>query len=251
MRENRLPGFRGALAIAFLLLFCARSHASPKLQTFESSGRTIHYEMFEGAAPNAPLLILLHGASGPGSEFYRSQASFFARSGYEVLLLHYFDADRSHDPTDRTYHVWAQALEDLVRECGVSASLSGRPIFVAGYSLGASVAPAAGSQGLPVRAIAEWYGSLPDDFFYHFKTMPPLLLLHGALDENIPLSNAQQLVRLCEMARLVCADHIYRDQGHGFSGKVLDDAEKRTLDFFREHSDEVPGRGAVRKAEVR
>ena len=229
-----MPGLCRVLAVAFMLVVCARSHAGPKLETFQSAGRSVHYEIFDDAATDVPLLILLHGVSEPGAEFYRSQASFFAQNGYEVLLLHYFDAARSHDATDQNYHAWAQALEDLVRECGVFPSLSGRPIFVVGYSLGASVALAAGSQALPVRAIAEWYGSLPDDFFYHFRSMPPLLILHGALDDNVPLSNAQQLVRLCERERLVCADHFYRDQGHGFGGTALGDAEKRTLDFFKE-----------------
>jgi len=101
--------------------------------------------------------------------------------------------------------------------------------------LGASIALAAGSQGLPVSAIAEWYGSLPDSFFNRFDGMPPLLILHGALDSNIPVVNGKQMIRLCEMKELICANHIYPDQGHGFEGVALRDAEERTLFFLREH----------------
>ena len=223
------------IVMVVLLLVGARCEAGVLRQTFQSSGRKVQYEVFESASPDAPLLILLHGASGPETAFYRSQAGFFARNGYQVLLLHYFDSDRSREPSDRTYRIWGQALADLVRECGLVVSLTGRPIFVLGDSLGASVALAAGSQGLPVKAIAEWYGSLPDDAFYHFKTMPPLLILHGARDNNIPVVNAQQLIRLCTMRQLECASHLYPDQGHGFAGEALRDAEGRTLSFFKDH----------------
>lgn len=90
----------------------------------------------------------------------------------------------------------------------------------------------AGSQGIPVSAIADWYGSLPDEFFYHFQGMPPLLILHGEEDTNIPVINAQQLIKLCGLKQLTCENHIYPDQGHGFTGKALEDADRRTTDFF-------------------
>ena len=94
-----------------------------------------------------------------------------------------------------------------------------------GFSLGASVALAAGSQRVPVDAIADWYGSLPDSFFEQRKGMPPLLILHGQQDSTIPIVNAQQLARLCEM------EH-YGGEGHGFSDASLKDADQRTLEFL-------------------
>jgi len=50
--------------------------------------------------------------------------------------------------------------------------------------------------------------------------MPPLLILHGERDANIPILNGQQLVKLCEMKQLRCDHHFYPDQAHGFSGKA-------------------------------
>jgi dipeptidyl aminopeptidase/acylaminoacyl peptidase len=94
------------------------------------------------------------------------------------------------------------------------------------------VALAAGSQVVPVDAIAEWYGSLPDEFFFRLKGMPPLLILHGARDGNIPIVNAKQLIQLCTMKGFACESHIYSDQEHGFVPPAYDDAVKRTLDFF-------------------
>ena len=123
-------------------------------------------------------------------------------------------------------------MQDLVHECKGNPKWSSRKIALIGFSLGASVALAAGSQEVPVTAIADWYGSLPDEFFNKLKGMPPLLILHGQLDEVIPIVNAQQLVRLCGMKQFTCESHFYPDQGHGFKGNALDDADKRTIDFF-------------------
>jgi len=202
---------------------------------FQSAGHSIPYEIFENKSPTAPILILLPGTSGPEAPFYRSQADFFADKGYEVLLLHFFDAAPSRTPDDQTYEAWSTALSDLVLQCNSQPEMKGRPMYVVGYSLGASVALAAGSQGLSVKAIAEWYGSLPDSFFERFSGMPPLLILHGALDKNIPVMNGQQLIRLCKMKDLACDSNIYPDQGHGFEGTSLNDAQQRTLAFFKQH----------------
>ncbi len=102
-----------------------------------------------------------------------------------------------------------------------------------GYSLGASIALAAGSQAAPVDAIVEWYGSLPDSFFHKLKGMPPLLILHGQEDTNIPAVNAVQLIRLCALAKFSCESHIYPGQAHGFAGPDLADADLRTIAFLR------------------
>jgi len=216
-------GFMWFYALPFL-----RSEA-PRTARFKTDNRSISYEVFEGTAED-PVLILLHGASGP--DVYRSQAKFFNAKGYTVLLLHYLDATGSSTPSSQNYKSWVKTVQGLVRQCENDSKWSKRKIALIGYSLGASVALGAGSQRTPVSAIAEWYGSLPDEFFYHFQGMPPLLILHGAQDTNIPVINAQQLIKLCGLKQLTCENHIYPNQGHGFTGKDLDDAESRTADFL-------------------
>ena len=208
---------------------------SSRKEVFASGGRTVQYEVFPSARDDDPLLIVLPGTAGAESPFYRSRAQFYAGKGSTALLLHFYDAASSKAPAEATYRAWAAALTDLVQVCASKPGFKGREVFVIGYSLGASVALGAGSQGLPVRGIAEWYGSLPDQFFYAYKSMPPLLILHGGQDGNIPVMNAQQLVRLCGMKHLDCTDHIYPEEGHGFSESALPDAERRTLAFFRDH----------------
>ena len=197
-----------------------------------TSGAKVAYEEF-GDSNSATCLIVLHGASGPSAPLYRDQARFFGAHNFRVLMPHYFDATGSASPTTKNYERWAELTADFVVECRKQSST--RNVFVVGFSLGSSVALAAGSQALPVDGIAEWYGSLPDEFFYQMKGMPPLLILHGERDSNIPIMNAQQLVKLCEMKQLTCDHHFYSDQGHGFMGSALDDADKRTLSFFAQY----------------
>ena len=75
--------------------------------------------------------------------------------------------------------------------------------------------------------------------------MPPLLILHGAQDSNIPVMNAQQLERLCGMKHFDCTTHIYPEESHGFSAGALRDAEQRTLTFFQAHAEGSSSRGTT------
>ncbi len=225
------------LLIAFTAAFCYMgvlnvyaSQAPTKLIATSKDGK-FQYEILGENVAN-PLLILLHGASGPGMGLYREQAEYFAANGYMVFLPHYFDATKSSSPTAENYHAWVNVVKTLLSEPNVMVSSGRRKVVLVGYSLGASVALAAGSQGIAVNAIAEWYGSLPDDFFYHIQGMPPLLILHGERDSTIPVMNAEQLMKLCEIKHFTCENHVYAGQGHGFLGNDLKDADLRTLAFF-------------------
>lgn len=228
MSAFRATGFSVLLlAILVPIALAETVHTS----TFVYSGKTVAVDTY-GEDSGRPVLILLHGASGPGAPLYQHQARFFAEHGYAVMLVHYFDAGDGRSASSANYHAWAGAAAELVRQCRTAPEGSRRKIALLGFSLGASVGLSAASQKIGVDAVAEWYGSLPDEFFYSLKGMPPLLILHGARDTNIPVINAQQLIRLCEMGRFHCANHIYADQGHGFLGEALKDADDRTLKFL-------------------
>ncbi len=221
-------------AIAVLLLPAALFAQSPQLARFASGDRQVSYEIF-GPVSTGPLILMLHGVGGPAIPLYRGLAQYLAAKNYTVLFLHYFDAADTYRASDRNYLAWEKTVSDLVDECRKNPNYANRKIGLLGFSLGASVALAAGSQAIPVDAVAEWYGSLPDEFFYTLKGMPPLLILHGRHDDNIPVQNAYQILQLCGMKNFTCESHIYPDQGHGFLPPDYDDAVKRTLDFFSRH----------------
>ena len=231
--------FRIAIAFAFALspAYCAHPCFAADFHSarFGFAGKSVAYDLSDDNT-SRPVILLLHGASGPALPFYQEQARFFAEKGFTTIVLHYFDATRGSQATTENYRTWAALVAAMVKQFAGDPGANPRRVFLVGYSLGASVALAAGSQGTPVNAIAEWYGSLPDDFFYTMKGMPPLLILHGQQDNNIPVSNAQQLVQLCGVKHLTCESHIYADQGHGFSGRALEDADARTIQFLSKYA---------------
>lgn len=203
---------------------CSLSAQSPGQNP--QSTKAIPIERF-GDGANEPRMILLHGVSGP-SAFYREQAAFFARHGYRVFLPHYLEAGRGQKATDDNYAAWVAVVRRIVGDLQRDRA---SPIVVVGYLLGASVALALGSEGRGPDAIAEFYGSLPDRYFHQLKGMPPLLILHGGQDSNVPVYNALQLSRLCTLAKLRCDLQIYPDQEHGFSAETLRTADERVLVF--------------------
>ena len=73
----------------------------------------------------------------------------------------------------------------------------------------------------------------PTNSFSQVQSLPPLLILHGEQDKQVPIVNARQLVRLCELKDFTCEAGIYPDEGHVFSSTALDSANQRTLTFFR------------------
>jgi carboxymethylenebutenolidase len=233
LNSRKEPTVRFLLLYALFLLanflaLGAGTKATKKVLQEGPGDARISYE--ESGPPNAAgCLILLHGASGPGA-FYKDQAVFFGSQGYHVLMPHYFDVARSTNASVENYRKWAGIVATFAAECRKVPSTE--RVFLVGYSLGASVALAFGSQRGPVDAIADWYGSLPDAFFEQIKGMPPLLILHGENDTNIPIVNAKQLVKLCDLLRVQCDHHFYPDENHGLSEKAMEDAEQRTLGFF-------------------
>jgi carboxymethylenebutenolidase len=205
------------------------SGAQKKAGIAKSSAKFVHCDRF-GNAKNLPLMVLLHGASGP-SAFYSDQARFFAAHGFRVVLPHYLEAGHGPNATDENYETWVAVIRKVIDESESNDNQRPATVIV-GYSLGASVALALGSQGQGPDAIAEQYGSLPDKFFRDMKGMPPLLILHGELDDIIPVDNALRLFRLCSVSDLKCDMYIYSTEGHGFSSKDQQDANERILQFF-------------------
>jgi dienelactone hydrolase len=206
------------------------TNAQADQQYVEVNGRNVKYEIF-GPPQATAFVIFLHGSSGP--EAYESEAKKFATCQTDVVLLHYFDATGSRFPSDTNYQAWVWAVAQTISVLRHQQALA--RVTLMGVSLGASVALAAGSQQTGADAVIDWYGSLPDYFFHRLKGMPPLLILHGARDMNIPVLNAQQLQKLCSILRVTCRSHFYPDQGHGFMGADLVDAERRSRDFLVEH----------------
>lgn len=104
----------------------------------------VGYDEF-GDPRSSGCLILLYGSNGTALPLYREQAALFGTRGFHVRMPHYFDAMRSAAPSTDNYQKWATVTKDFVAECRSGAAT--RKVFLIGYSLGASVALTAGSEG--------------------------------------------------------------------------------------------------------
>jgi dipeptidyl aminopeptidase/acylaminoacyl peptidase len=224
---------RLAVLALFGLAVVLRAQTSPaEYETFMSQGKPVSCAVY-GSRDASATIIFLRGASPSDLSLGRLEARFFAEHGFRVLLPDYLSATPTAKPTVANYRRWAQVVEDIVADLRSRPLLRNKKIGLAGQSQGASVALIAATQRLAVEAIAEWSGLLPNEFFSQVQSMPPLLILHGEVDEQVPIVNARQLVRLCQLRDFTCEIQIFAGEGHVFGAHVMDSANQRALAFFR------------------
>ena len=181
-----------------------------------------------GSPDAASAVIFLHGTSGAAA--YSRMAQRLAAGGVYVLYPHYLEVRSSHGASDNDYAAWAAFIDGIARQAAIDRP--GRPVIAFGVSLGASVALAAGTEDPFIHALVDWSGSLTDAAFHNASRVPPMLILHGSSDSNVPVLNAQQLIRLCQLASQQCESQIYLGDGHIFP-QHIDDAWGRTFAFLR------------------
>jgi dienelactone hydrolase len=222
-----------AFALFWLATAALRAQTLPvEYATFMSHGKAVSCAVYDSHDATATI-IFLRGSSPSDLAFARMEARFFADHAFRVLLVDYLTVTPNLEPTATNYRRWGQAVEDIVVDLHARPASRARKIALIGQGLGASVALLAGSRKLGVEAIAEWSGLLPNQFFSQVQNLPPLLILHGEQDKQVPIVNARQLVRLCELKDFTCEAGMYPDEGHLFSTKATESANQRILAFFR------------------
>ncbi len=211
--------------------------APSEYETFMSHGKGISCAVYDSAAYDSQeaqaTIIFLQGADASDLPLGRQQARFFAEHGFRVLLPDYLEVTPSSDETVANYKRWAQVVEDIVADLRAHALPRSSKIGLAGQALGATVALVAGSQKADVQAIVEWSGLLPNQFFSLVQGMPPLLVLHGEADTQIPVFNARQLIRLCKLKDFACEEGVYPSEGHASGSQAMEEANQRVLAFFQ------------------
>jgi dienelactone hydrolase len=207
------------------------------VSSFVSQAREVEIDEYSSnaAVGDVPVIVMLSGSGGiqsPNMPF-DSQARLFANQCCRVFLPHYLDVTHG-SPSDpaKHYAIWAQAVRDALTFIRVETHIPPNRTVLLGYSLGASVALAAAAGESLLAGVVVWSGSLPDAYVRAFDRPPPLLILHGARDTVIPVFNARQLAKLCEMKHGVCKLSIYDEEGHAFSGKGIAQADREVWKFL-------------------
>ncbi|MEV4460893.1 prolyl oligopeptidase family serine peptidase [Microbispora sp. NPDC049633] len=61
---------------------------------------------------------------------------------------------------------------------------------------------------------------------------PPFLCVHGADDQNVPLSHSETLVAALRAAGVRAELDVVADGGHGFTGADISPIIERSIDFL-------------------
>ncbi|GAM86875.1 hypothetical protein ANO11243_048950 [Dothideomycetidae sp. 11243] len=100
------------------------------------------------------------------------------------------------------------------------------------------------SGGAPWEHDADWTGSRQGSALWEFRAaadagrIPPMLLLHGELDQRVPVTQAWAFQRACRSRGLPCQMVTYPRAGHLLrEKKQLIDMHRRVLKFCDEHFD--------------
>jgi carboxymethylenebutenolidase len=104
-----------------------------------------------------------------------------------------------------------------------------------GFSLGAYLALASAAIDSRIKAVVEFFGGLPKEIKPFTRRLPPVLILHGELDETVPASEAYDLQKFLEKKNVPHEIKMYAGVGHGFSGEIWRDAGLRSLAFLKKH----------------
>jgi dienelactone hydrolase len=198
----------------------------------------------QNPAGHLATVVLLHGRDGPdgiaGDRGYRDIAKAIASAGFRVLFPHYFDRTQACGPASdggeldalggeiERYGLWLEAIGGIIKE----ESTLGLPIGLVGYSLGGYLALTAAMVQRGVKGLVVCYGGVPTPFMGMAGSLPPTLILHGAMDRVIPVSEAAALAELLRRHRVPHELHVYPNAGHGFRGADAEDAQSRIVRFL-------------------
>jgi carboxymethylenebutenolidase len=221
--------------------------------TFKSRGKDVVVDVFAPRAPGRyPAVVVLHGHGGVG-EGKRSgtheQARFLAGSGYVALVPHYFGLAapdrRDGRKNARSFATWSGTVSETVGFAARRADVDPKRVGLVGSSLGSWVALAVAARDRRVSAVVENFGGFPVWEPLDPSRLPPVLVLHGDADRNVPVEEAYRVERILREAGVVCEAHIYPGAGHGFRGADREDAARRTLEFLDTHVKRAKPAGEV------
>jgi carboxymethylenebutenolidase len=210
-------------------------------QTFESGGKPIRLDAYLPDAPaiSLPTVLALHGAGGnvAGMERY---ARALAAQGFAVYILHYFDrtgTESADKPTIlRNFPLWMKTLWDAISFVETQAQVDRERIALLGFSLGAYLSLANSAIDPRVKVVVEFFGGMPKEMNLFMRRLCPVLILHGANDQTVPVEEAYNLQKLLEKKKIPYEINIYPGVGHGFEDAAIwQDAGNRSLQFLQKY----------------
>ena len=233
------------LALPLVLAACTRT-PSPRLLTDARVTPAVWGVLEVPTSPGPhPGVILLPGSGGWRPDYLRF-AKAFADSGFVALAIDYYAVTGRGDTRVeeiRNWPAWQATIRNAVTYLEATPTVAGQPVALVGYSRGAMLALSVGASAPPTSAIVDFYGAgsdddPPDTLIAHF---PPLLILHGGADSNIPVDLAHRLYDRIHARGGDVEMHLYPTAEHGFNAPwatgynkaAATDSWGRAIDFLR------------------
>jgi carboxymethylenebutenolidase len=234
-----VPSYLGIWAVACVIIFaapCAAAEVVPEELSVDSNGRAVSVTRYaeEGTALR-PAVLVLHGSGGieAAPQAYANHAFTLARNGIDAYLVRYF----TPGPNSylHSWNAWAETVASVTTAILRRPEASGQ-IGLLGFSLGGAVAVTS-ARDPRIAALVVFYGFIPDDEQRtRINRLPPLLVLHGDADDNVPLRSGRELVGWARQLGGRAELGVYPGEGHRHSTwqePATTDAVNRTTAFFR------------------
>jgi dienelactone hydrolase len=216
-------------------------------RTFTSAGKDIAVDTLQAKGfRRLPAVVMLHGADGLSENAqYVEGAQAVALAGFQVNLVHYLDRTEesraSFNTLFQNFQAWLETVNDALAWVVERSEVDAARIGIIGISLGAALGIAAASADPRIKALVNYFGPLPQGAIAPNAHLPPTLVLHGALDAIVPVSNAYAVEALLRQQDVPHEIKVYPDQGHGFRGDARNDALQRVIAFLERY---LAGSGA-------
>ena len=210
--------------------------------TYKSAGKTVNVDVFApaGTRKHAAVLVL-HGGGGLRSKdkFHRI-SRYFAGHGYVALFPHYLDVTGmisvpDSDLNQRNFALWKESIHDAIGFATQQPNVDANRIAIVSFSLGSFLALDLVPEDRRVGALAEFYGGLSLFKKADVKRMPPVLILHGAKDDSVPVARAYELEKALQQVSSPYEIKVYVGEEHGFSPEGERDALNRSIAFFKKY----------------
>ncbi len=218
-------------------------------EAFLSQGRPIAVEVFQSGTIPQPAIIHLHGANGIATfhSWHRGLAALLAESGYAVFFVHYFDSTGTDfanlDVIRENFLVWHKTIVDAVAFVAERQDVISDSIAFLGFSLGATLSFSVAAQLPRIRAVAAFFGGVPDAGWRFIPSLPPTFIAHGEADPVVPVDQAYKMEEWLKQRNIPHELKIYPEEGHIFGEEAMSDSMASAIAFFDRYLHESSSSG--------